>query len=239
MASTHAAVERLSSNYRESTTRSRTSRRPRWIAHLGRRLSDVKRLASRCSRASGQSAPARLTGSPAPRRLACGGSRPYRGARARALAGSGAGRYKVGGDVEAWCSPCGGLTEHSIVALVGDEPKQVVCQACNGRHSYRTTPARKGTAEETPGGSLGSSATTTPQQRDAQRKAEQKAAEQRALQAEVAQAAEVRPFDPKSRYKTGEIIVHPQFGRGKVETVLRSSLLIRFSQGGLESVILN
>ena len=59
-------------------------------------------------------------------------------------------RYKVGGDIEAWCTPCGGLTEHSIVAMVGDEPKQVVCQSCNGRHGYRTAPARKADAPATP-----------------------------------------------------------------------------------------
>src|SRR5207237_6928851 len=62
-------------------------------------------------------------------------------------ASGGGSRLRVGGDVEAWCSPCGGLTEHSIVAMVGDEPKQVVCQSCGGRHGYRTTPARKGTGE--------------------------------------------------------------------------------------------
>jgi hypothetical protein len=54
----------------------------------------------------------------------------------------------------------------------------------------------------------------------------------------VAAAAEVRSFDPKERYKAGEIISHPEFGRGKVENVLRSSLLVRFSVGGLKSLML-
>ena len=39
----------------------------------------------------------------------------------------------------------------------------------------------------------------------------------------------MRVFDPKERYKAGEIIVHPEYGRGKIENVLRSSLLVRFS----------
>src|SRR5436189_31189 len=82
--------------------------------------------------------------------------------------------------VEAWCSPCGGLTEHSIVAMVGDEPKQVVCQSCGGRHGYRMTPARKGTGEmEAAAGGGGGTRTSTPAEREAQRRADQKAAEQR------------------------------------------------------------
>ena len=53
----------------------------------------------------------------------------------------------------------------------------------------------------------------------------------RQLQKELAEAAEPRPFDPKARYKAGEIIVHPEHGRGKIENVLRGSLLVRFLEG--------
>ena len=118
--------------------------------------------------------------------------------------------------------------------MVGDQPKQVVCQACNARHGYRTGPARKpADAEPTPSRQM------TGGEREAQRRADQKANELRALAAEIAEATEVRSFDPKSRYRAGEIISHPEFGRGKIETVLRSSLLVRFSIGGLKSVMLN
>jgi hypothetical protein len=48
----------------------------------------------------------------------------------------------------------------------------------------------------------------------------------------------VRVFDPKERYKAGEIIVHAEYGRGKIENVLRSSLLVRFPIGGLKSLML-
>ena len=68
--------------------------------------------------------------------------------------------------------------------------------------------------------------------------AQRRAAELRALGEEVAAAATVRVFDPKERYKAGEIIVHAEYGRGKIENVLRSSLLVRFSVGGLKSLML-
>ncbi len=68
--------------------------------------------------------------------------------------------------------------------------------------------------------------------------ARRKAAELRALGEEVAAAETVRAFDPRERYKAGEIISHPEFGRGKIENVLRSSLLVRFPNGGLKSIML-
>ena len=49
----------------------------------------------------------------------------------------------------------------------------------------------------------------------------------------------MRTFNPRERYKVGEVIWHPEFGRGKVETVLRSSMLVRFASGGMKSVMLS
>jgi hypothetical protein len=140
-------------------------------------------------------------------------------------------KHKVGGEVDAWCGPCDSLTTHHIVAMVGSEPKQVVCQACGGRHGYRLTPARKPASA--------SSENQSPAMTEASRKAEQKAEEQRSLSLELATAEEVRPFDSRERYKVGEIISHPSYGRGKVENVLRSSMLVRFSGSGLKSLMLN
>jgi hypothetical protein len=239
VAATHHAVERLSGRYREYFDSLSEGDKLKAERTLGRRMADIKRLASLLPRigtvTSSVSTPDRAAGkSDVGERRITGVSW---GAGSRA-SGAGGSRLRVGGDVEAWCSPCGGLKEHSIVAMVGDEPKQVVCQSCNGRHGYRTTPARKGPeVEATAGTSSGRS--STPQEREAQRKADQKATEMRALQAVGARATDIRDFDPKGRYKAGEIIYHPEYGRGKIETVLRSSLLIRFTLGGLKSVILN
>jgi hypothetical protein len=141
---------------------------------------------------------------------------------------------RVGGEIDAWCGPCDGLTTHKIVAMVGTTPKQVVCDACGGRHGYRTTPARKAT--EGPAAPTGRQ--NTPQETEAARRAEAKAEELRALSREVAASTEVKNFDPKERYRPGDIISHLEYGRGKVETVLRSSLLVRFSNGGLKSLML-
>jgi hypothetical protein len=116
--------------------------------------------------------------------------------------------------------------------MVGDTPKQVVCQGCGGRHGYRIAPARKPASTSDDGDA------SPPKGSEAARRAEQKAEDLRALGRELAESTNVRTFNARERYKVGEAISHPEFGRGKVETVLRSSLLVRFSTGGLKSLML-
>jgi hypothetical protein len=227
----HLAVERLSKRYRELSTTGPENERDSIERKLGRRVTDIRRLASMLPRigsiASEHTGDQASAGpSEVEKRRITGVSWQsdsrgvWFGAKAR-----------VGGEVDAWCGPCDGLTAHQVIAMVGDSPKQVVCQACGGRHGYRTTPARTKPASE-------SASTSSGPPSEAVRKAEQKAEELRALGREMATATQVRDFDARERYKVGEVIFHPEFGRGKVETVLRASLLVRFPSGGLKSLML-
>lgn len=231
----HQGVERLSTRYRELCAGLSEGDKMRVERTLGRRVTDIRRLASSLPRIGSisQTTPDRQVEGPsvAGERRITGVS--WRSEKIKLPPGSAA---RVGGEIEAWCGPCEGMTTHKIIAMVGDTPKQVVCDACGGRHGYRTSPARKGSEPATP---ASSGRQASPQELEAARKAEQKAEELRALGREVASAAEVRIFDARERYRPGDVISHPEFGRGKVETVLRSSLLVRFANGGLKSLILN
>lgn len=225
----HQGVDRVLERYRELVASLPEIEQMKIERNLGRRVTDLRRLASLLPRigAIASSTPDRQVNGPSQV-----GERRITGVSWRSDSRPPVPPAQgVGGTVEAWCGPCGGLTEHTIVAMVGTEPKQVVCEACGARHGYRTTPARK---------TAGPVETAVPAPRDSEavRRAEQKAEELRALGRELASAAEVRPFDPRGRYRAGEVISHPDFGRGKVDTVLRSSLLVRFSNGGLKSLIL-
>jgi hypothetical protein len=232
VAAAHAGVERLSQRYRALLASLSAAEQMAAERVLGRRVVDLKRLASllpKVPAASTESTPDRKAGAGAPGERRITGvtwSTPGRAAPSSAL--------RVGGDVESWCGRCAELTTHSIVAMVGDEPKQVLCQVCGSRHAHRTAAARKAPAT--------ASGTATPATEERARpgdpEARKRAAELRALGAEVAAADNVRAFDPRERYKAGEIISHPEFGRGKIENVLRSSLLVRFPNGGLKSIML-
>src|SRR5262249_33664065 len=72
----------------------------------------------------------------------------------------------------------------------------------------------------------------------AERARDAKQGEKNALVQELQTAENVRKFSPKERYKAGEIIEHPEHGRGKIENTLPRSLLVRFA-GGLKPVKLS
>jgi len=228
----HLAVDKLSQRYRELSNQGSESERESIERKLGRRVTDLRRMASTLPRIGGitnerTGDQASAAPSEVQERRITGVSWRSEDSLGKTIPPA----LRVGGEVDAWCGPCDALTTHHIIAMVGDAPKQVVCQACGGRHGFRTTPARKSSAEAP-------RVADTPQASEAARRAEQKAEELRALGRELAETTDVRPFNARDRYKVGEVISHPDFGRGKVETVLRSSLLVRFPNGGLKSVML-
>jgi hypothetical protein len=226
------SIERVSQRYRTLVQALTPGEQMRAERVLGRRLMDLKRLGSLLPKLplfTAESTPDRVAGGGAPgqRRITGVSWSPHD----RAAPSGGA---RVGSDIEAWCGKCGQSTTHSIVAMVGTEPKQILCQVCGSRHAYRTGPTRRGAAKGDSPAAEGDTRPRVPVDPEAQRRA----AQLRALGEEVAAAADVRHFDPKERYKAGEIISHPDYGRGKIENVLRSSLLVRFSVGGLKSLML-
>jgi len=54
--------------------------------------------------------------------------------------------YKVGGELDAWCTSCRLMKWHTIVALVAGKPAKVECQGCNKQHQYRAQPPGSATA---------------------------------------------------------------------------------------------
>jgi hypothetical protein len=233
VAAAHVAIDRLSQRYKQLMQSLSGAEQMRADRLLGRRVMDLKRMGSllpKMAGATAESTPDRAAGGGAVHQRRITGVSWSQHDRAAPT-----GALKVGADIEAWCGKCGESTTHSIVAMVGTEPKQVLCQVCGSRHAYRTSPARPRAAKGEAGVVEGDSRPRVAVDPEAQRRA----AQLRALGEEVAAAAEVRSFDPKERYKAGEIISHPMYGRGKVENVLRSSLLVRFSVGGLKSLMLS
>jgi hypothetical protein len=128
----------------------------------------------------------------------------------------------VGGEVEAWCGSCKDLRGHTIVAIVNEQPKQVICLSCGAKHGFRLTPARG--KKKTPAKKKGK---LTREEMESLRKEE----ERTALQKELTEAKDVREFSKKARYRAGEIIEHPEYGRGKIENVIKGSILVRFRSG--------
>jgi hypothetical protein len=225
------SVEELSRRYQELIAQLHGAEREQAERRVGRRVMDLRRAAEGLTkRASGTAVASAVdAGLPFLMQRAPGKSieaRPE--ARPR-----GAPRYHVGGEVEAWCGKCREMREHHIVAIVDGEPKQVICQTCRSRHGYRTEPSARDVARgaATPSASGDGGGTTkrvaTAEQQEEARRMERR----RALIKELDAVAEPRRFDPRGRYKVGEIIFHPEHGKGKIENVLKGSLLVRFREG--------
>jgi hypothetical protein len=139
-------------------------------------------------------------------------------------------QLKVGGEVEAWCGPCKGIHDHVVVAIVDGKPRDVECRSCGSRHKYRLDAARASGDAPKPSG--GARSKPSPQEMERRKRQEQQVAFDR----ELSEATDVKPFERFGRYKSGQIIDHPELGRGKVESTLRGAILVRF-RTGLKSVM--
>ena len=226
-------VEALARRYQEILDETEGKERDALDRTLGRRITDLRR--------SAQALTKRMAGQKAVRSVDAGFV-PFLEHRAppksimpsRQAPKLGAPKYAVGAEVDAWCGKCQDLRTHHIVAMVGELPKQVICQACRSRHGYRTTPARAKPVDNQPAQQTWNGVTTTTGLRSsspAEREIARKKELQQKLIEELDAATIVRPFMPKERYKAGEIIQHAELGRGKIENVLRGSLLVRFRDG--------
>jgi hypothetical protein len=229
VAAVHEAVDRMNRRFKELLASLPPGEQISAERALGRRVADVRRMASLLPRI-----PAGFVVS-TPDRQVSGvsviGERRITGVSWTDDRGAPSAGQRVGGEVEAWCGKCGELKTHNIIAMVGTVPKQVLCQSCGSRHAYRAGPARKRAAEGTP-------EAMAPRTQAPDREAARRAELLRVLAEEVAAAPTVRLFNPKERYKAGEIIAHPEYGRGKIENVLRASLLVRFPRSGLKPLSL-
>jgi hypothetical protein len=229
IAAVHEAASRMAARFKDLLASLPPAEQVAAERALGRRVADVRRLVSllpRIPAATASSTPDRQVSgvSVVGERRITGVS--WTGDRTAPSAGQ-----RVGGEIDAWCGKCGEQKTHNIIAMVGTEPKQVLCQSCGSRHTYRTGPARTRATDGAP-----EATTSRPPLPD--REAARRADIMRALAEEVAVAPTVRVFNPKERYKAGEIISHPEYGRGKIENVLRSSLLVRFPRSGLKPLTL-
>jgi hypothetical protein len=135
--------------------------------------------------------------------------------------------YSVGGEVEAWCGKCKEMREHHIVAIVDGLPKQVICGTCKSRHGYRAEAGGKDAPRRAAVVASAGARKPSAEEREEQKRAEAR----RALIKELDAVAEPRRFDPRGRYKVGEVILHAEHGRGKIENVLKGSMLVRFRDG--------
>jgi hypothetical protein len=135
----------------------------------------------------------------------------------------------VGRDIEAWCSRCETGTEHTILAMVGDEVAQVRCQGCGAQHRYK--PAVEGAA---PARRHSTSDAARPSRR--QESGGMSRDRFRRLMADR-QPDEAAPYSTSLSVTAGQMIRHPSFGHGFVLAAQEGKATVLFEDGERRLVV--
>jgi hypothetical protein len=130
--------------------------------------------------------------------------------------------YKVGGEVDAFCTRCKLTLAHTILAMVGTKIARVRCNTCGGDHVYRSAPG----ATDRPTASSSSRGTSSARASSAPR------AEKVVISFEEQLAgkdiANAPKYSPKDTYQVDQVIQHPTFGLGLVTAVRGDKVDITF-----------
>ena len=110
--------------------------------------------------------------------------------------------FKLGAELEGWCTKCREMELHYVVSLGKNEkPARVRCKVCDGEHNFRPSP---------PQSRRSSGGTKTAQSR-----------KKVGLSLTEQQKAAAVPYLISGTFKAGDVISHPTFGFGEV-TEIRS-----------------
>lgn len=137
-------------------------------------------------------------------------------------------KLSAGDIVDARCTRCRTVTNHTIVAMVEDRPVRVQCNTCSGIHNYHS-PA---VAAERPSRAVAEKGAAAP--RKTRASAQSAAQQEWEAASRGANPASVTRYDMGRGYKVNEIIQHPVFGLGLVKTTIKPNKMEVLFEGGVK-----
>lgn len=104
---------------------------------------------------------------------------------------------------------------HVVVAMLAGKPARVECRSCHKQHNYKAGPPGSAPKKKAEGGA--------PRKSPARSKGEdkeQRGEGERPLEALLAgrKAEDARTYSPFDRYAVGDLVQHPSFGLGAVQS---------------------
>ena len=135
-------------------------------------------------------------------------------------------KLSAGDNIEANCTRCRKVLNHTIVAMVGEKVVRVECNTCRGVHNYREAAASKSP-------SAGSSTRKKePAVRAVKKDAgatEREEWESLSLTMDKGRAI---AYDIDGKFKVNDLVDHAVFGLGVVKSVIKPSKMeVLFQQG--------
>src|SRR5262245_30516239 len=109
--------------------------------------------------------------------------------------------YKVGGELDAWCTSCRLMKWHTIVALVAGRPAKVECQGCGKQHQHRAQPPGTATGEKKPRAARAASPAAPSVDFDTLL---------------AGRTSEARAYSPNETFALNDVVRHPSFDIGVV-----------------------
>lgn len=123
-------------------------------------------------------------------------------------------QISAGSTIEARCTRCKGVLNHTVVAMVGDRIVRVECSTCHGLHAYHPVKAPK----EPAAAKTARTGAAVPRKTRVDPEAAARA-EWAELQADLDPAQAV-PYDMNRAYRPKTLLSHPNFGLGIVQLVI-------------------
>lgn len=119
---------------------------------------------------------------------------------------------KAGAEVDSFCTNCGMVLAHTVIAVWGDKIKRVRCNTCMREHAYRPPPGARATRGPSAAKKSASSRKTGSSKSASEKGA---APDYEALMA-AKDRGQSRRYSPKERFSAEDLIDHPKFGLGVV-----------------------
>ena len=128
---------------------------------------------------------------------------------------------RVGQEITAYCGKCKDERSHTVTAMDGETVKKVTCSMCGGLHNYKPSPAAASTTER----ATKSKGTTSSKSSGTKRSREVAAFA-------IDPKRPVKSYNMDSNFSAGDVINHPKFGLGSVESSPGPNKIeVRFQEG--------
>ncbi|MFA5517188.1 MAG: hypothetical protein WDA20_12960 [Desulfuromonadales bacterium] len=125
----------------------------------------------------------------------------------------------AGDDIEARCTRCREVTNHTVVAMVESRVARVKCNICDGVHNYHP-PAAQRTAARPVAAKPEKAAKAAKAPRATARRTQAAEQAEWAEAARRAETAKVTPYAMNCSCRAGELVQHPVFGIGLVKEIV-------------------
>ena len=123
---------------------------------------------------------------------------------------------RTGGTIDGWCGKCKLILAHTIEAMIGSKPARVHCNTCNSQHAYKSSEPGKSAARL--------------------QSAKPRTSRYQGL-LNTSSSESPKPYSPKEKYQSGDVLKHPTFGVGVTTAVKDESKIEVLFEGGSKLLV--